>query len=215
MEKRRRVSKLGICRDDLERRENVAKRLNKTATNRLRQDHELLQGSHDFLANEISQDIKRLQHDLKGIREIGNYNVEENSSSVGIKRKRKLRNNVTLFQQKTKSNSRRKLNQNEGSEVITFNPENTSKVISVKYTNKTGVTDLFHLQRTQSQPRKTQTRDFDIQHDVTLEKHETKFYKREGVNGHETDEHQTLPCITNISTNSTTHESSKLCELDV
>ena len=174
MEKR--VSKLSISTDDLERRENLAKRLNKTAANRLRQQHEQFEGNRDFAENQINQEIKRIHSDLRGIREIGNYNVrnstherkaQANNSSVGIKRKRKK---FTLFQRKAKTNSRRKLHRDEGGRKVQFYAENSSRVISID-NYKTAGNDLT---RNDKQSKNTLTRDNYIQYDSA-----------HGVNGHE------------------------------
>ena len=186
MEKR--VSKLSITTDDLERRENLAKRFNRTATNRLKHQHEQFRDNHDHLENEINQEMKKLQGDLRGIREIGNYDVrnsthemngQANDSSIGIKRKRKK---FTLFQKKAKSNSRRKFNRDEGSRRVQFHPENSSQVISVE-NYKTAGTDLFNLSRNEKQPRNTKTRDIYTQHDVTSGKHGVRFDEH-GISGH-------------------------------
>jgi hypothetical protein len=238
MEKR--VSKLSITTDDLERRENLAKRLNRTATNRLRQQHEQFQGNHEFVENEIKQEIKRIQDDLKGIREIGNYNIRNstheinqpaNNSSVGMKRKK-----FTLFQRKAKTNSRRKLNRHEGGRKVKFYPENSSQVISLDDYKTAG--DLFNLSRNEKQTKNTQTRDISTQHDdehgvsgretqtvghkrtlyeheERLDRHKTQLVGHERrTNENETrssDKHETLPRITK----SATQESGKSCELDV
>jgi hypothetical protein len=192
----RRVSKLSITTDDLERRENLAKRINKTATNRLRQQHEQFEGNRDFAENEINQEIKRLHSDLQGIREIGNYNVRnsthetrEPTSNVGMKRKRKK---FMLFQRKAKTNSRRKLNREEGGRSVQFYPENPAEVISVE-NYKTAGDDL---PRDDRQPRSTLTRDDYIQHD-----------NAHGISGHEAR-------LLGRGTQLTAHERTKLYEHD-
>ena len=177
------MSKLSLTTDDLERRENLAKRLNKTASNRLRQQHEQFEGNRDFAENEINQEIRRIHSDLRGIREIGNYNVrnstherkeQANISSVGIKRKRKK---FTLFQRKAKTNSRRILNRDEGGKKVQFYAENSSQVISVD-NYKTAGNDLT---RNDKQSKHTLTRNNYIQHDNAhgVSGHEAKLLGRE------------------------------------
>ena len=241
MEKR--VSKLSITTDDLERRENLAKRLNKTAANRLRQQHEQFEGNRDFAENEINQEIKRIHSNLRGIREIGNYNVrnstherkeQANIASVGIKRKRKK---FTLFQRKAKTNSRRKLNRDEGGKKVQFYPENSSQVISVD-NYKTAGNDLA---RQDKLSKNTLARNNYIQHDnargvsahkarllgreTQLAAHERKHYEHDDghktqLAGHErrisenetqTDKHEMLPRITK----SGRQESAKSVDFDV
>ena len=177
MEKR--VSKLSITTDDLERRENLTKRLNQNATNRLRQRQEQFQENHDFIANEISQEIKKLHDDLKDIREIRSYDVrnsthEMNERDVGMKRKR---TRFTLFQKKTKSNSRRKLSRDEKSKKVKFHAVKPSQVISVE-NYKTAGNDLFNLTRNEKQLKNTKTRVFYTQRDTTSAKHATRFNER-------------------------------------
>lgn len=183
MEKR--VSKLSITTDDLERRENLTKRLNQTATNRLRQRQEQFQDNHDFIANEISQEIKKLHDDLKGIRETRSYDVrnstqEMNEHNVGMKRKRTKFN---LFQKKSKSNFGRKLNRDEGNKKVKFHTVKPSQVISVG-NYKTAGSHLFNLTRNEKQSKNTKKRVFYTQHDTTSAKHATKYNER-GVRSNE------------------------------
>lgn len=185
------MSKLSITTDDLERRENMTKRLNQTATNRLRQRQEQFQDNHDFIENEISQEIKKLHDDLKGIREVRSYDVRHsgnetnahaNSYNVGIKRKR------TKFALKSNSTSRRKLNRDEESKKVKFHTVKPSQVISVE-NYKTAGNNLFNLTRNETQSKNTKTRVFYTQHDTNFGKHETR-YSEHGICS---EEHEILP----------------------
>ena len=178
MEKR--VSKLSITKDDLERRE----RFNRAASYRLRQQQEHFQDNHDFVANEIKQEIKRLQDDLKGIREIGHYEVknsthemnEASNSSAGMKRKRIK---FSLFRGKGKSHSRRKFNRDEGGRKVKFPAsQSSSQIISVENYQTAGP-NLFNLSRNEKQPKNTQARNTYSQHDRISVKHETRFTEHE------------------------------------
>lgn len=181
MEKR--VSKLSITKDDTERRENLAKRLNRNATNRLRQQHEQFQDNHEFIETEINHEIKRLKHDLKGIREIGSYelantrnsktetNEQTNKSSIGTKRKRKK---LTLFQKTTKSSTRRRLNADDRGTDVKSHFENSSQLTSVE-NNKTAGNNLSNLWPNHKHTKKSQAREVYSQHDITSAAHETRF----------------------------------------
>lgn len=71
MEKR--VKQLSISADEMDKRQSAVRRLNRNENNRLRQQHDQFRDSHEVIAVEIDQKMKKIQNELHGIRKISGY----------------------------------------------------------------------------------------------------------------------------------------------
>ena len=181
----RRVSKLSISAEDLERRENLVKRLNRNAKNRLRQQQEQFEDNHELIESDINQEIKKLHYDLKGIREIGNHDMivrnpphEEKEQKKGDSQQnlQKRTKKFSLVKRKTATKTKRHLNRADKEKTVKFY-SHSSRVPPVG--KKTAGNNLFNLSRGGKQTRNTQTLEANheirfIEHDVRVDERETQ-----------------------------------------
>lgn len=205
----RRKEKFNKTRDEIEKKESITERANKTATSRLKQQHQIFEESHDLIANEINEEIKRLQDDLRGIRQVVDFDITKlqhanRDSSTSLTHKRKK---LIFF--KKKSNTVRKLKNNDekdsqvklqSSETFTTSGYNTQRNVALKSNYTQTQTRHFPL-KVSGQVDKA------VHHATCFDENETKAssfnsqeYRKHFERTSESTKHETLPFVTRSNT---------------